>query len=159
MALDTVKAETNYFSADWDEECESFIEWVLGKLKNPEVVRRKPTVHAELAMILAMDKGEIEHVFPYIGVSKVSCIMCSIYIDAFNAVTRQKIATKGSRGKAYPGWFWPSLPDRDGEIRPAFLGRVRKQLLKDFEQHVEIRRLSDSSVRIWRSGMATGSNI
>ena len=146
VALDTAKAEANYFSADWDEDCKSFIDWVLGELKNPEVIRRKPTVHAELAMISAMDKGEIEDVLPYVGVSKLSCIMCSNYIDAFNAVTRQRIATKGSHGKAYPGWFWPILPDRDGELRPAFLGRVGKQLLKYFEQHAETRRLSDSSV-------------
>ena len=126
-----------------DEERESFI----GLLEGPEVVRWKPTVHAELAMIVAMVKGEIKHVFRYIGVSKLSCIMCSHYIHAFNKVMHKKIATKGSHGKAYPGWFWPSLPDLDGEVRPAFLGRVRQQLLRDFEHHVEtFRRPPDPTV-------------
>jgi nucleic acid/nucleotide deaminase of polymorphic system toxin len=96
-------------------------------------------------MIMAMDKGEIEHVLPYIGVSKLSCIMCRHYIRAFNEVTEQKIATRGSHGKAYAGWFWPNLPSRDQELRPAFLGCMRQQLLNDFELHQE-KRYSDSSV-------------
>ena len=112
-------------------------------------------------MIIAMVKGEIKHVFPYIGVSKPSCIMCSHYIHAFNKVTQKNIATKGSHGKAYPGWFWPSLPGRDGELRPAFLGRMRQQLLDDFEHHAEtLRCLSDSSVGSgdpkWEFGQTMG---
>lgn len=147
VALDAALAKTSYLSADWDEKRSSFIEWLLKELKVSEVIRWKPTVHAELAMIIAMVKGEIKHVIPYVGVSKLSCIMCSHYIRAFNEVTEQKIATKGSHREAYPGWFWPTLPDRDGELRPAFLGRMRQQLLTDFEQHAETwRRLSDNSV-------------
>ncbi|KAH9983791.1 hypothetical protein BJV74DRAFT_593981 [Russula compacta] len=146
VALNVARARTDYLHADWDQQFESFIEWLLDELNDPEVVRRKPTVHAELAMISAMAKGEIEHVLPYVGVSKLSCIMCSHYISAFNKVTGQKIATKGSYGKAYPGWFWPSLPDRDEELRPAFLKRIRKQLINDFEDYAVNRRLSDSSV-------------
>ncbi len=94
---------------------------------------------------MAMVKGEIEHVLPYIGISKLSCIMCTHYIRAFNGLTEQKIATRGSHGKVYPGWFWPNLPSRDQELRPAFLGCMRQQLLSDFELHEE-RRYSDSSV-------------
>src|SRR5712671_3261125 len=81
------------------------------------VAHRKPTVHAELAMIMGMVKGEIRDVEPYIGVSKPSCVVCSHYIRAFNEVTKQKIAIKG---KAYHGWFWLSLPDHDGKLRPAY---------------------------------------
>jgi OTT_1508-like deaminase len=146
MALDAALAGTRYLSADWDEERESFIEQLQKGLRASEVVRQKPTVHAELALIMAMVKGEIDHVEPYIGVSKHSCIMCSHYIRAFNKVTKQKVATKGSHGKAYPGWFWPSLPSHDGELRPAFLGLVRQQLLGDFKHHAETMRYSDSSV-------------
>jgi hypothetical protein len=145
VAIDAALAEISYFSADLDEERESFIEWLLKDVKVPEVKRSDPTVHAELAMIVAMDNGDIKDVLPYVGVSKLSCIMCSQYIRAFNEVTKQKIATKGSHGKAYPGWFWPSLPDHDG-LRTAFLRRIRQQLVSDFEYHAKTRRLSDSSV-------------
>jgi len=146
MALDAALAETDYLSAGWDGEREAFIQSLLVELEVSEVVRRESTVHAELALITAMVKGEIDNVEPYIGVSKHSCIMCSQYIRAFNRVTKQKVATKGSHGKIYPGWFWPSLPSHDEELRPAFLGLIRQQLLSDFVQHTETRRLSDSSV-------------
>jgi hypothetical protein len=123
--------------------------WLLKELKVSEVDRPKPTVHAELAMIMAMANDDIEYVLPYVGASNLSCIMCSHYIHAFNEVTKQKIATKGSYGKAYPGWSWPSLrdSDRDKELVPAVLGRFRQQLFSDFKEHTEKRRrLSDSSV-------------
>ena len=92
-------------------------------------------------MIMAMVRDEIKGVLPYVGVSKLSCIMGSQYIRAFNDVTRHNIATKVSHRKAYPGWFWPSHPhpDRDRELRRAFLGHNRKQLLEDFEEHRKAR--------------------
>jgi hypothetical protein len=147
VALNDAMAETGHRPADWDKKRESFINWLSKELKVSEVVRQKPKVHAELAMIIAMAKGEIEDVLPYVGVSKLSCILCSHYIRAFNEVMMQKIATKGSHGKAYPGWSWPSLPDHNEELRQAFLRRIRQQLLSDVEWHAEnLRRLSDSSV-------------
>jgi len=63
------------------------------------VVRWKPKVHAELALIIVMVKGKIEPIVLYIGVSKLSCIICSHYIRAFHEVTKQRIATKGSHGR------------------------------------------------------------
>jgi hypothetical protein len=145
-AFDAALAQISYFSADLDKERESFIEWLLGNVEDSEVERSNPTVHAELAMIMAMAEGKIKHVLPYVGVAKLSCIMCSLYIRTFNEVTKQKIATRGSYGKAYPGWFWPSLSDRDGELRAAFLRRIRQQLVDDFEYHAKTGRLSDSSM-------------
>jgi hypothetical protein len=145
VALDAAVAESRHTPNNWDNNCEWFIGEVLGELREPiDMDHRKPTVHAELAMIIAMVKGK-KDVLPYVGVSKLSCTMCSHYIAAFNEVTGQKIVTKGTHGKAYPGWFWPGSPDRDEELRRVFFGRVRQQLLSDFEASVS-RRLSDSSV-------------
>ena len=144
-ALDVALAGATDLPENWDAERETFIQKHLEDSDNLDVVRRNPTVHAELAMIMAMDKGKIEGVFSYIGVSKLSCIMCSHFIGAFNEVTKMKVATKGSHGKAYPGWFWPRLPLHDGELHPAFMKRIRQQLHRDFKDHAE-RRLSDSSV-------------
>ena len=145
VALNAALAGSSHIPGDWDKKRESFIEWLLKELDVSELVRR-PKVHAELAMIIAMAKDEIKDVFPYIGVSKPSCIMCSHFIRAFNEVTKQKIATKGSHGKAYPEWSWPNLPDRDEELRRAFLQRMRQQLVDDVEQHAEnLRGLSVGS--------------
>jgi hypothetical protein len=145
VILNAALAGTDYLSVDWDEDSESFIQWLLKKLEDSKVDRPKPTVHAELAMIMAVANDEIKHVLPYIGVSKLSCIMCSHYIHAFNNVTKQKIVTKGSHGKAYPGWAWPTLPGHDEELVPAVSGQFRPQFFDDFKQYI-LRRLSDSSV-------------
>jgi hypothetical protein len=138
---------TRYLSVDWDADRKSFINQLKG-LEAPEVVRRfDPTVHAELAMVMAMVKGDISHVLPYIGVSKLSCIMCSHYIRAFNEVMGQTITVRGSHGKAYAGWSWPISPDRDEELRVVFLKHIRQQLHSDFEHYAQFyRRRSDSSV-------------
>ena len=147
VALDAAlrPAGANYLSAEWAEDRRSFQRLLKG-LEDSQVDRPKPTVHAELAMIMAMVKGKIEHVEPYIGVSKLSCLMCSHYIRTFNQVTKQRITTNRSHGKAYPGWSWPSLPNLDGMLRPAFLEHIRQQLLSDFKEHAKMRRLSDGSV-------------
>jgi hypothetical protein len=120
---------------------------VLGNSQEPiDADHRWPAVHAELAMIIAMVNGEVRDVSPYIGVSKLSCSLCSNYIDAFNEVRREKIVTKGSHGKAYPGWFWPTCPDIDEKHCPVFLRRMRWQLLSDIEEGYAQRRMSDSTV-------------
>jgi len=60
VALDAALAGTSYLSADWDEDRKSFIEGLLAGVE-----------------------GGIKHVEPCIGVSKLSCIMCSHYIRAW----------------------------------------------------------------------------
>ena len=144
MALDAALVGSRYLCKRWDQHCKSFIK----KLEVPEVYHLKFTVHAELTLLMAKVRGDINDVAHYIGVSKLSCIMCSNYILAFNMVTEENIATKGSHGKAYPGWCWPSFPSRDEELRPIFLELIREQLRRDFEADTDIqpRRLSDSSV-------------
>ena len=159
LTLANALANTSHLSTDEDEERESFIGWLEKKLGVSEVVRQKPTVHAELAMITAMVRDEIKDVFAYVGVSKLSCIMCSQYIRVFNEVTNHEFVTKGSHGKAYPGWFWPGHPDsaRDEELRQAFLEQNRKQLLDDFEEHRKARILSDSTVGSGGAGWKIGN--
>jgi len=144
VVLDAALAETRYLDEDWSEARKSFIGLCSQK---SAVTCREPTVHAELSMIIAMVKGEVEHILPSIGVSKLSCIMCSHYIHAFKEITGERIATRGCCGKAYPGWFWPSHPDpgRDAALRQAFLNAIKGQLRHDFVQ-ASVCRKSDSSV-------------
>ena len=88
MAVDTALSEAKYHPANLDEERVWFMELLEEGLKVPDVVRENPTVHAELALIIAKTEGEINNVEPYIGVSKLSCIMCSHYIRAFHKVMK-----------------------------------------------------------------------
>jgi OTT_1508-like deaminase len=138
---------TDERAEDYEETRESFIDQLKKKKAPDQVCQYKPTVHAELAMVMAMVNGDITHALPYIGVSKLSCIMCSHYIRAFNEVMGQTITVRGSHGKAYPGWSWPILPNREEELRAAFLTRIRQELRRDFVHHADVhRRRSDSSV-------------
>ena len=85
VALNATLIGMIYVSENWNQTCKSFLNR-LKDLKVSRVVRHKPTAHAELAMVMAMVKGEIVHVLRYIGISKLCCIMCSHYIHAFNEV-------------------------------------------------------------------------
>ncbi|KAF8312581.1 uncharacterized protein EI90DRAFT_654952 [Cantharellus anzutake] len=154
VALDAALHQTKYSTAEWDEERESFTVLLRDKLEDSEACR-KPTVHAELVMITALFKGELQEVLPYIGVSKLSCMMCIHYIQALNEVTGKRIAVKGSHRKAYPGWSWPSLPSHDREVRRALLHLNRQQLWSDFNLHVESRRGSNSSMGYGVPGFET----
>lgn len=59
--------------------------------------------------------------------------------------TRERLVRGGAVAQRRT-WKGSSLPGRDGELRPAFLGQIKQQLRSDFEQHVETwRRLTDSS--------------
>jgi hypothetical protein len=62
------------------------------------VTHWNPTVHAELAMIIAM-VGRLD----YIGVSKLSCIMCSHYIRTFRQITGKRSLLRVLMGRPTPG--------------------------------------------------------
>jgi len=143
MALDAALPETNDVNADQKESRQLFITECL---KIPPAVHRNPTVHAELAVIITMVKRKIQHL-PYIGVSKLSCIMCSCYIHAFREITGRKVFTQGSHRKVYPGWVWPCHPDSsyDKALHQAFITAIGAQLRHDFRQ-ASARRNSDSSM-------------
>ena len=115
-ALNAALAGTEYLDPEWEQDRLSYFAF-----KELDMTCWTPCVHAELALLMAMVGRKIKHL-PYIGVSKVSCIMCIHYIRAFWEITGEKIATRGSHGKAYPGWFWPAHPDTgcDAALRQAF---------------------------------------
>ncbi|KAI6000927.1 hypothetical protein EDC04DRAFT_2584061 [Pisolithus marmoratus] len=77
---------------------------------------RKPLhTHAELQLVLYITKtadiGTMKReVYPYIGCSKLSCFLCTAFLESFDydGVT---FRTRGSHGKIYTLW---SIPDMDG---------------------------------------------
>jgi cytochrome P450 len=73
---------TDERAEDYEEARESFIDHLKKKAPD-QVCQYKPTVHAELAMVMAMVNENITHVLPYIGVSKLSCI-CAVIISGLS---------------------------------------------------------------------------
>ncbi len=63
VALDAALAEATNVPEDWDADHLSFMQLLQGE-GSAVVTRDRPTIHAELAMIMAMDEGEIGQVFP-----------------------------------------------------------------------------------------------
>jgi hypothetical protein len=79
--------------------------------------------------------------FSYIGVSKLSCSACSIWIEAFNERSGREFYTRGSHGK----WYWPwGIPRAEG---PSAELMVQKILDKYFDLAIQKleRSGSDSS--------------
>jgi len=52
-------------------------------------------------------------VFSYLGVSKLSCSACQMWIDAYNERGGPKFYTRGSHGKWYWPWAIPRLEEQD----------------------------------------------
>jgi len=103
-------------------------------------------VHCECGLIMYLHtrQGDAwDHVpaFSYIGVSKLSCSACSIWIEAFNERSGREFYTRGSHGK----WYWPwGIPRAEG---PSAELMVQKILDKYFDLAIQKleRSGSDSS--------------
>ncbi|KAI6000926.1 hypothetical protein EDC04DRAFT_2612038 [Pisolithus marmoratus] len=88
-------------------------ERAFDQLQNTISQQHLPT-HAELQLVLhiirTMDIETIDmEVYPYLGCSKLSCFLCSAFLESFDhsGIT---FWTKGSHGKIYPLW---NIPDMD----------------------------------------------
>lgn len=64
-------------------------------------------IHCECSLIAHLEKNRDAQnctpAFSYIGVSKLSCLPCSLWICAFNKRGGRQYRTRGSHGK----WCWP----------------------------------------------------
>lgn len=114
------------------------------------------SAHCESALIqyLATKHGDSwDHVpaFNYIGVSRLSCGACGVWLEAFNKVSRQKFYTRGSHGKWYWPWAMPKANESLGEVVPwGSLGEILAGILSDqynqyLRMHKRYRSGSDST--------------
>ncbi|KAJ7583556.1 hypothetical protein C8J56DRAFT_1167435 [Mycena floridula] len=106
-----------------------------------------PDVHAEITMIQQIRLKRL-HVFAYMGVSKLSCALCRIYIQAcFDALHQSPMETLGCNGKYDPAWLFLSLenPEEEEVLRHAVISKLQRQLASDVSGFVR-NELSDSIV-------------
>jgi hypothetical protein len=54
--------------------------------------------------------------YTYIGISKLSCRGCEIFIRAFNKVHHTKFVSKGQHHKAYYPWQFPPVFPESAEV-------------------------------------------
>ncbi|KAG0633589.1 hypothetical protein HOY80DRAFT_857560, partial [Tuber brumale] len=67
--------------------------------------------------------------FSYIGVSKLSCSACRIWIRSFNKLGGRQYYTRGSHGK----WYWPwGMPKMEEKPLDKIMA---KKVLKEYIAH------------------------
>jgi len=77
--------------------------------------------HCECALIQYLttrhgDSWDNVSAFSYIGVSKLSCSACRVWLEAFNEVGLREFYTRGSHGKWYMPWAMPRAKESSGEV-------------------------------------------
>jgi hypothetical protein len=95
---------------------------VYNKLKQYNCTVKTP-VHCECALIhyfRSMPESEVALV-DYLGVSKLPCKACLMYIKASNKTTDHKFYTRGGHNK----WYFPwALPPSEPQVVEEFLDRI-----------------------------------
>lgn len=72
--------------------------------------QQKPCVHCECALVAHYERHRSvtsTPPFSYIGVSKLSCMPCHLWLRALAATTGRSYHTRGTHGKWYRGWRTP----------------------------------------------------
>ena len=105
---------------------------------------RRPVIHCEISLILYLDSTSDKPTFNYIGVSKLSCKACHLWITAHRNCTKGlKRYTRGSHDKWYP---W-NMPQCSEEINRYFVELVATEYCEIGEKKGKARRLSSKSDR------------
>ena len=86
--------------------------------------------------------------FSYIGISKLSCSTCQIWIEGYNEKVGPGFYTRGCHGKWYFPWAIPRL--QECELGPYMVNQITKIYYEHCGAKRRIRTLSDGS----NSGMA-----
>ena len=75
-------------------------------------------VHCECKLVLHFLKQSPNQPRPYsyIGVSKLSCRGCNVFLSALNKVFGSKFYTKGCHHKWYYPWRFPPLTEKRKEV-------------------------------------------
>ena len=103
---------------------------------------RTPVIHCEISLILYLDSTSDKPTFNYIGVSKLSCKACHLWITAHRKCTKGlKRYTRGSHDKWYP-WYMPQCSE---EINRHFVGLVATEYCEEGQRRGAVRRLSSES--------------
>ncbi|RPB01792.1 hypothetical protein L873DRAFT_1803050 [Choiromyces venosus 120613-1] len=123
------------------------------------------SAHCECALIQYLttrhgDSWDNVPAFSYIGVSKLSCSACRIWIKAFNEVGQRRFYTRGSHRKWYWPWGMPTAEESLGEVMAGessgefapqkslgetMAGKISLEYIKYLEEQKLYRSDSDSS--------------
>ncbi|EEB93819.1 hypothetical protein MPER_07481 [Moniliophthora perniciosa FA553] len=105
---------------------------------------QRPKIHCELTMLKNLrERGLIDTVVPYVGLSKLSCIACSEYLRAYSSATGQDFQTSGTDYMYVdPSWVYPSIAigSEDDRIGEMLVKALRNALVKRFKMWLKEHR-------------------
>jgi hypothetical protein len=112
----------------------------------------KRTVHCECALISYLARNPSFPAFSYIGVSKLSCKPCHLWISAYNEHASVLYRTKGCHDKWYMGWRRPLLDEKvQAKVDDAMIEKVETEYCEQEEatgkaKKKRVESVSDSSI-------------
>ena len=110
-------------------------------------------IHCEcrLALHFLTQPPSLPRPYSYIGVSKLSCRACDIFLTAVNRVFRSNFTTKGSYLKWYYPWRFPAFPRRGTEVAEAMYKELCRVFSRSYYGFCIMRKriLSDSDAHSW----------
>ncbi|RPA91671.1 hypothetical protein L873DRAFT_1794729 [Choiromyces venosus 120613-1] len=107
---------------------------------------RECPVHCECGLIQYLqtkhcDSWDNVPAFSYIGVSKLSCSACRVWIEAFNELGGPKFYSRGSHGK----WYWPwGMPMAEGPLKEKMTEKVLDEYITQLEEKGKIKKRAGS---------------
>ncbi|KAG0636798.1 hypothetical protein HOY80DRAFT_324446 [Tuber brumale] len=110
---------------------------------------RECPVHCECGLIQYLqtkhcDSWDNVPAFNYVGVSKLSCSACRVWIEAFNELGGPKFYTRGSHGR----WYFPwGMPMAEGPLKEKMRRKVLNKYITQLEDEGKVKKRagSDSS--------------
>ena len=123
-------------------------DWYVSKTeeKFKRLQKQNLNVHAEVQMLIALAANEPvkSNLFPYFGCSKLSCFMCSRFIQAYGRFT-----TRGCHGHLFKPWtvpntdgLLPGQPDRIAKALVSVQNELKKKLKESIKTHIPHERTS-----------------
>lgn len=113
------------------------------------------TTHCECAMIAYLHNESING-FKYVGISKLRCGPCDIWIKAFNwsISSNEWYVTKGCHAKWYPGWSAPNPKDVSllTKVNAKLIESAKLVILSSLVEVARGRSASDSTIATYDSG-------
>ncbi|KAI0696021.1 hypothetical protein C8T65DRAFT_664232 [Cerioporus squamosus] len=131
-----------------DEDLDGYLRMRFKKRKD-ELVTVPGRIHCECAVLAELHRmwGAGDTPIPYVGVSKLSCAVCSLYFAAYREVTEHDVKTRGTHDQMYP-WRCPTIDDKDvnRDVCAELSEQLRTLLGREVKKFADERRNSTSSV-------------
>ncbi|KAF8416862.1 hypothetical protein EV426DRAFT_569556 [Tirmania nivea] len=147
-------------SADVDPTDQSFVTestkhaWLRYKSKGPKP--KQCPVHCEVALVQYYHQNpSIVPPFNYIGVSKLSCLCCHLFLREYAKEAKKTFRTRGTHSKIYYPWMFPELGTPDGALER----RIQEQMASEIAIHAGRQLMKKGKVRSRAASDSSGASV